>query len=96
MTLATGSIGGIIALFDDDKHAGVQLAGSWWLFAAIGLLAISMVAGIITLGCLTAQLAQTKKTPSVNAKDVRFPAMAQMLAFAAGVIAVAVEVVLPR
>jgi len=94
LTLATGSLGGVIALFDDDKHAGVQLAGSWCLFAAIGLLAISMVAGIITLGCLTAQLAQTKKAPSVNANDVRYPAMTQMVTFAFGIIAVAGEVVL--
>jgi len=94
LTLATGSIGGIVALFDNDQLPGVQLAGSGWLMAAIGFLALSAVAGIVTLGCLTGQLAQKKAPANANALDVRIPAMVQMLTFGAGVIAVAVEVVL--
>lgn len=94
LTLATGSIGGIVALFDDDKTAGVQLAGSPLLFWAIGVLALSAVAGILSLGALTAELARKNQVANANAKGVRFPAVVQMLTFAAGVVLVAAEVVL--
>lgn len=94
LTLATGSIGGIIALFDDDKVAGVELAGSWLLLLSIGLLVVSAIAGIVTLGCLTAELAQKKKPASVNRLQVRIPAMVQMVAFGLAVVGVAAEVVL--
>ena len=92
LTLATGGIGGIIALFDDDKTSGIQLAGSPLLFWAIGLLALSALAGILSLGSLTAELAQKKRPASANAKGVRLPAVVQMLTFAAGVVAIATEV----
>lgn len=93
LTLATGSLGGIIAIFDDSKQPGVQLTGSGWLTGSIVLLALSVIAGIVTLGSLTAQLAQKNVTPNANALDVRIPAAVQMIAFAAGVAAVAGEVV---
>jgi hypothetical protein len=92
LTLATGSLGGIIAIFDDRNRPGVQLAGSAWLIGSITLLALSVIAGVITLGCLTAQLAGTNPTANANALGVRIPAAIQMLAFAAGIVAVAGEV----
>ena len=92
LTLATGGIGGIIALFDDDKTSGIQLAGSPLLFWAIGLLAFSAVAGILSLGALTSELAQNTRPANANAANVRYPAAVQMLAFAAGVVLLAVEV----
>jgi hypothetical protein len=94
LTLATGSLGGIVAIFDDRNRTGVQLAGSGWLNASIVLLAISVLAGLLTLGSLTAQLAGSSSSGSANALGVRIPAMVQMLAFAGGIIAVAGEVVL--
>lgn len=94
LTLATGSLGGIIAIFDDGDRSGIQLTGSNWLIGSIIFLALSAIAGIVTLGCLTAQLARTDGAPDANALDVRVPAMVQMVAFAAGVIAVAGEVAL--
>ena len=93
LALATGTIGGIIAFFDDDKAAGVQLHGSAWLVAAIGLLSLSMFAGIVTLGSLTGQLTRKTGRPDANALGVRAPAMVQVAAFACGVLAVAAEVV---
>ena len=94
LTLATGSIGGIVALFEDDKQPGIQLTGSPLLMWAIGLLAVSVVIGILTLGSLTGELAQKDRDPNANAKGVRYPASVQMIAFGAGVIAVALEVML--
>jgi hypothetical protein len=92
LTLATGSIGGIIAFFDNDKVPGVQLEGSPWIVAAIAFLAASVIAGIFTLGSLIRQLAKTKTKANVNDREVRVPAMVQNVAFAAGIIAVAAEI----
>jgi hypothetical protein len=93
LTLATGSIGAIIVLFEDDKLAGVQLAGSSLLLWAIGLLALSAATGVLTLGAITAQLAEGPDAADPNAHSVRYPAVVQLVAFAAGLVAVAVEVV---
>lgn len=94
LTLGTGSLGGIVAIFDNKDRTGVQIEGSAWLMSSIGLLALSVLAGIATLGCLTGQLAQKSAEPDANALDVRIPAMVQMLAFAFGILAVAGEVIL--
>lgn len=92
LTLATGGVGAIIALFDNDKLPGVQLAGSWLLLATIALLVVSAVAGVITLGALTAELSRKNTTQSVNRRDIRKPAMVQMVAFGLAIVALAAEV----
>ena len=92
LTLATGSLGGLIAIFDDKAATGIQLSGSYGIHTAIALLAASVVCGVVTLGCLTGQAARSDGTPDLNSRDVRFPAMAQMVTFALGIVAAALEV----
>lgn len=94
LTLATASLGGIVAIFDDGSQPGVQLAGrSPSLLISLALLAFSVVCGVLVLGGLTGQLARTDGAqPSINHKPIRIFTMLQMFSYALGIIFVVADV----
>ena len=87
LTLATASIGGAIALFDDKDEAGIQfgmVAG--WVDAGLVLLAVSVVFGLMAMGAKAGQLGSDKiAAPSTYAFALRTMTMGQMLFYGLGI-----------
>lgn len=83
--LATATLGGAVALFDDGETAGLNLPQSCsafgWGMVSIGL---SVAFGMVTLGAIVGQLSERTTTPSVYAKGVIFAYLLQMLTYIVG------------
>ena len=75
--------------FSTDVTEGATAADERWLWATWALLAVSILAGVVTLLSLVGVLGSPDSTPDVYADGVRKVAGAQMLAFAAALIAAA-------
>ena len=87
LTLATGSIGGAVALFDDRDQPGIQFGRcAGWIDAGLSLLALSVVFGLLARGAKTGQLGNDAiAAPSPYSVGVRFMALGQMACFGLGV-----------
>lgn len=94
LALATGSIGGTIALFDDDATSGIDLGEARGAYLGLALLALSIVFGLFSLGMLAGQLGSDRiTTPSTYAKPVLFMAGGQMITFGLAIISLVVATV---
>lgn len=90
LTLATGTVGATIALFDDAKTPGVVFTDRL-LVPALACVAVSVVSGLFALGALTGQLgARTLAEPSVYAGPIRLFHTLQMAAFGLGLVLIVV------
>jgi hypothetical protein len=83
--LATATLGGALALFDDGTKPGLNLPDGATLFGlGLGLLGLSVAFGLMTLGAIVGQLSERTATPSVYAKGVIVAYVLQMLAYVGG------------
>jgi hypothetical protein len=95
LALATGSIGGAIALFDDDAKAGIDFGPSdLWVRIGLILLAFSVLSGLMALGAITGQLGSGKvATPDSYAFGLRLFYGLQLAAYGLGVVALVIHAV---
>ena len=95
LALATGSIGGTIALFDESGTAGINLGDSRGVYLGLAFLALSVICGLFALGMLAGQLGSVKiNAPSTYAPPVRLMAGGQMLMFGLAIAALVVATIL--
>lgn len=89
LALATASIGGMIALFDDGDAPGIDFgASAMWVNGALCLFGLSVVFGLFAMGTLAGQLGNDKITkPSTYAAAVLVMTIIQMGTFGLGVAA---------
>jgi len=94
LTLATASLGGIVAIFDDGTKPGVQLTGrSPCLIISLVLLALSVTCGVLVLGGLIGQSARTDgATPNIYHTPIRVFTISQMFCYALGILFVVADV----
>lgn len=87
LALATGSIGGVIVLFDDKDKPGIDFgAAACTVDAALWLLGGSVALGLLALGALAGQLGSPKITnPTIYANGVRLMTGGQMLVYGLGI-----------
>jgi hypothetical protein len=87
LTLATGSIGGAVALFDDKDQPGIQFGtAAPCVDAGLVLLAISVAAGLMAMGAKAGQLGSDKiNVPSTYSPALRTFTIAQMAFFGLGI-----------
>jgi hypothetical protein len=87
LTLATGTVGAAVALFDDGETAGIQFPNeTLWLSAGFVLTVISIAAGLAAINRLTGVLVEEKVFTSATVKErlVYFFWLVQLLCFPAG------------
>jgi len=95
LALGTASIGAAIALFDDDKTPGVNLVGSWAIYAGLVLLALSVMFGVLALCAIAGQLGSTKtQSPSTYSTPVRLMAGAELIFYGLGILLLVLAVFL--
>lgn len=87
LTLATGSIGGAVALFDDKDHPGIQFGkAAACVDIGLALLALSVAAGLMAMGAMAGQLGSDKiAVPSTYSPALRIFTTAQMALFGLGI-----------
>ncbi|KQZ64602.1 hypothetical protein ASD67_09100 [Sphingopyxis sp. Root1497] len=95
LALATASIGGAIALFDDGAKAGIDFGpADLWVRIGLMLLAFSVLGGLMALGAIAGQLGSDKvDTPNSYAPGLRRFYGLQLLAYGLGVVALVVHAV---
>ena len=95
LTLATGSIGAAIALFDDGDTPGIAFgSNAACINIGLGLLAVSVVFGLFSLGALAGQLGSKDiEQPSTYAPAVLFFHIVQMGAFGLGLLMLVIAVI---
>lgn len=85
--LATATLGGAVALFDDATKPGLNLPGGTTLFGfGMVLLGLSVAFGLLTMGSIVGQLSEKTETPSVYAKGVILAYSLQMVTYFLGLL----------
>jgi hypothetical protein len=85
--LATATLGGALALFDDGTRPGLNLPEGTTLFGlAMALLALSVAFGLLTLMAIVGQLSEKTAKPSVYAKGVSLFYFLQMASYGVGLL----------
>ncbi len=94
LALATATIGGAIALFDDDAQAGIDFGPNDGLLK-FGLImcGLSVISGLFALGAIVGQLGGSATPPSVYAKGITTTYTTQLASYGLAIAAIVAHVV---